>query len=230
MKRRMLSATIVFTSLSVCLGAPPNILFFFKDDQRHDTLGCAGYPIVETPTNDRLAAQGARFTNMFVTRSTCWASHTNTLTGLTWRYSVKGDGSDQIKPEALTQIFTRSIARRGYRTGFFGKWHGKIPKDFKPEEHFDEYERIFRRPYFKMMPDGSKRHEMELIADRGIEFLKSQKENRKPFCPNLWYNAGQAVDNDRVPGTGHFPRPKAMDGKYDEIDIPEPRLSGPAIT
>ena len=45
---------------------------------------------------------------------------------------------------------------------------GKMPKDFKPEEHFDEYERIFRRPYFKTMPDGSKRHETELIADRGI--------------------------------------------------------------
>ena len=105
MKRRMLSATIVFTSLSVCLGAPPNILFFFKDDQRHDTLGCAGHPIVETPTIDRLAAQGARFTNMFVTRSTCWASHTTALKGLTSRSSVKRDGSDQIKPEALTELF-----------------------------------------------------------------------------------------------------------------------------
>ncbi|MBT6769974.1 MAG: sulfatase-like hydrolase/transferase, partial [Opitutales bacterium] len=51
----------------------PNILFFFADDQRHDTLGCAGHPIIETPTIDRLAAEGVRFTNMFVTRSTCWA-------------------------------------------------------------------------------------------------------------------------------------------------------------
>ena len=52
----------------------PNILFFFADDQRNDTLGCAGHPIVETPTIDRLATNGVRFTNMFVTRSTCWAS------------------------------------------------------------------------------------------------------------------------------------------------------------
>ena len=48
----------------------PNIIFFFADDQRHDTLGCAGHPIVETPTIDKLAEEGVRFTNMFVTRST----------------------------------------------------------------------------------------------------------------------------------------------------------------
>ena len=148
----------------------PNILFFFADDQRHDTLGCAGHPILETPTIDKLAEEGVRFTNMFVTRSTCWASRTTILTGLTSRSSVKGDGSDQIKLEALTELFPDLLRDAGYRTGFYGKWHAKMPKDFKPEEHFDEYERIFRKPYFKTMPDGSKRHETELIADRGIEF------------------------------------------------------------
>ena len=207
----------------------PNIIFFFADDQRHDTLGCAGHPILETPTIDKLAEEGVRFTNMFVTRSTCWASRTTILTGLTSRSSVKGDGSDQIKPEALTELFPNLLRDAGYRTGFYGKWHAKMPKGFKPEEHFDEYERIFRRPYFKTMPDGSKRHETELIADRGIEFLKSQKENDQPFCLNLWFNAGHAEDNDRVPGTGHFPWPKAMDGKYEDIEIPRPRLSDPAI-
>ena len=207
----------------------PNILFFFADDQRHDTLGCAGHPILETPTIDKLAEEGVRFTNMFVTRSTCWASRTTILTGLTSRSSVKGDRSDQIKLEALTELFPDLLRDAGYRTGFYGKWHAKMPKDFKPEEHFDEFERIFRRPYFKTMPDGSKRHETELIADRGIEFLKSHKENNQPFCLNLWFNAGHAEDNDRVPGTGHFPWPKAMDGKYDDVEIPEPRLSDPAI-
>ena len=207
----------------------PNILFFFADDQRHDTLGCAGHPILETPTIDKLAEEGVRFTNMFVTRSTCWASRTTILTGLTSRSSVEADDSDQVKSEALTQLFPDLLRDAGYRTGFYGKWHAKMPKGFKPDEHFDEYERIFRRPYFKTMPDGSKRHETELIADRGIEFLKSQRENDQPFCLNLWFNAGHAEDNDRVPGTGHFPWPKAMDGKYDDFEIPEPRLSDPAI-
>jgi len=207
----------------------PNIIFFFADDQRHDTLGCAGHPILETPTIDKLAEEGARFTNMFVTRSTCWASRTTILTGLTSRSSVKGDGSDQMKPEALTELFPNLLRDAGYRTGFYGKWHAKMPKGFKPEDHFDEYERIFRRPYFKTMPDGSKRHEMELIADRGIAFLKSQGDESGPFCLNLWFNAGHAEDKDRVPGTGHYPWPKAMDGKYDDIEIPAPRLGDPTI-
>ena len=207
----------------------PNILFFFADDQRHDTLGCAGHPIVETPTIDRLAANGVRFENSFVTRSTCWASRTTILTGLTSRSSVKPNGSDRVRPEALTALFTDRLRDAGYRTALFGKWHAKMPKGFKPADHFVEYEKIFRNPYFKEMPDGSKRHTSELIGDRGIKFLGTQKNWKKPFCLNLWFNAGHAEDRDRRPGIGHFPWPKAMNGKYDDIEIPIPRLSDPAI-
>ena len=49
----------------------PNILFFFTDDQRNDTLGCAGHDIVKTPNIDRLAKEGVRFENAFVTTSIC---------------------------------------------------------------------------------------------------------------------------------------------------------------
>ncbi|MCP4168398.1 MAG: sulfatase-like hydrolase/transferase, partial [Chloroflexi bacterium] len=79
----------------------PNILFLFADDQRNDTLSCAGHAIVETPTIDRLAANGVRFENMFVTRSTCHASRTTILTGLTSRSSVEPNQSDRVRPEAL---------------------------------------------------------------------------------------------------------------------------------
>jgi arylsulfatase A-like enzyme len=108
--------------VSPCVGAPadeenrPNILFFFADDQRNDTLGCAGHAIVQTPTIDRLAAQGVRFENMFVTRSTCWASRTTILTGLTSRSSVEHDDSDTVKPEALTEMFPDLLRGAGYRT------------------------------------------------------------------------------------------------------------------
>ena len=46
-----------------------NILFFLSDDHRWDRMGCAGHPFLKTPTMDRLAAEGVRFSNMFVTTS-----------------------------------------------------------------------------------------------------------------------------------------------------------------
>jgi hypothetical protein len=57
----------IFISLAVGIQAAPNILFFLVDDQRDDTLGCAGHPIVKTPNVDGLASEGVRFSNMFVT-------------------------------------------------------------------------------------------------------------------------------------------------------------------
>jgi len=53
----------------------PNIIFFLADDQRNDTLGCAGDPIVQTPTLDQLAAQGVRFENAFCEVPICSAKN-----------------------------------------------------------------------------------------------------------------------------------------------------------
>ena len=50
-------------------GDRPDILFFLSDDHRWDRMGCAGHPFLKTPTMDRLAAEGVRFSNMFVTTS-----------------------------------------------------------------------------------------------------------------------------------------------------------------
>ena len=63
-------------------GRKPNILFLLVDDQRNDTLGCAGHPIIKTPVIDSLAAKGMRFSNTFVTTSICAASRASILTGL----------------------------------------------------------------------------------------------------------------------------------------------------
>ncbi len=206
----------------------PNILFFLTDDQRHDTLGCAGHRIVQTPTIDRLAAQGVRFENMFVSHSICWVSRTTILTGLTARTFGSPAQPDVAQPDALTHLFPDLMRTAGYRVGFFGKWHAKMPKGFQPAAHFDAFEAIFRNPYFKRQADGSQRHETELIADRGIEFLEQQSADQ-PFVLNLWFNAAHAEDRDRRPGSGHFPWPQAVDGMYDDQQIPPPRLGGEEI-
>ena len=63
----------------------PNILFFLTDDQRNDTLGCAGHPIVKTPTIDKLAAEGVRFSNSFCEAPICASSRATLFTGLSRR-------------------------------------------------------------------------------------------------------------------------------------------------
>lgn len=206
----------------------PNILFLLADDQRYDTLGCAGHPIVQTPTIDRLAADGVRFRNAFVTTSICWVSRATMLTGQWARSHATPNAMPIVKPESLSTLFPVELRKAGYRTGHFGKWHMMAPQGFKPEEQFDEYEAIGRNPYFKTMPDGSKRHETDLVCDKGIEFLKSQPKD-KPFCLNLWFNAAHAEDNDHRPGIGLYPWPPSVDGLYEDRSIPPPRLGAPSI-
>jgi len=208
--------------------ARPNIVFIFADDQRYDTLGAAGHPIVKTPAIDGLAAEGVRFRNAFVTTSVCWVSRAIVLTGQWARSHVQPEAVPVVRPEALSTIYPVQLRAAGYRTGFFGKWHLQAPPGFDPSKQYDHYEAIFRNPYIKTLPDGTKRHETDLIGDRGVEFIKSQAKDQ-PFCLNLWFNAAHAEDRDRRPGIGHYPWSEHVDGMYDDREIPAPRLGDPAI-
>jgi len=229
-----LSVGVVAAGLGLAAAGPlaaaprPNILFLFADDQRFDTLGCAGHPMVQTPTIDRLAAEGVRFRNAFVTTSVCWVSRAVVLTGQWARSHAQRDAIPVVTPAALDKMFPVELRKAGYRTAHFGKWHLQAPAGFKPQDQYEEYEAIGRNPYLKPQPDGSKRHETDLVCDRGIAFIKSQPKDR-PFCLNLWFNAAHAEDGDRRPGIGHYPWPSSVDGLYEDRAIPPPRLGGPAI-
>ncbi|SVC95630.1 uncharacterized protein METZ01_LOCUS348484, partial [marine metagenome] len=71
-----------FAAFVVQAAQRPNIIFFLSDDHRWDRLSCAGHPVLKTPNIDQLAAEGARFPNMFVTTSICAASRATIFTGL----------------------------------------------------------------------------------------------------------------------------------------------------
>ena len=208
--------------------AKPNIVFFFTDDQTVSTVGCYGNPIVKTPNIDRLARQGTRFQQAFVSHPICWASRASILSGLSAR-SYRTPGNEEVaRLDAVETLYTDLLHQANYRTGHFGKWHAKTPKGWKNSDHFDEFEFINRNPFYKKMPDGTLRHETELVVDRGIEFIKSQPKD-KPFALNLWFNACHAEDGDRRPGIGHFAWPRAVDGMYEDTYIGPPRLNDPKI-
>ncbi|MEO1525232.1 MAG: sulfatase-like hydrolase/transferase [Planctomycetota bacterium] len=224
----LLGCFLTLCALRGSAGEQPNIVFFFTDDQTISTLGCYGNPVVQTPNIDALARRGTRFNNAFVSHSICWVSRTTILSGLVGRSFGTPAQPDVARPDAVNELYSDLLRESGYRTGYFGKWHAKMPKGYQPGDHFDEFEAIGRRPFYKKQPDGSLRHETELIVDRGIEFIKNQPKDQ-PFALNLWFNACHAEDGDRRPGIGHFPWPRAVDGMYDDVEIYPPKLNDPAI-
>jgi len=205
-------------------GNRPNIVYFLVDDQRNDTLGCAGHPIIKTPVVDSLAAAGVRFTNAFVTTSICAAGRASVFTGLVERTHRFTFGTPPIRDDHVATSYPVLLRKAGYRTGFIGKFGVKAGKTGR-QVMFDYFKPIGRSPYFHKQPDGTLRHETELAADSAIEFIRTQPKDQ-PFCLSVSFNAVHAEDTDKE---NHYPWPKAVDGMYEGMEMPRPRLDDPAI-
>ncbi|MEO0447272.1 MAG: sulfatase-like hydrolase/transferase, partial [Verrucomicrobiota bacterium] len=205
----------------------PNILLLYADDQRNHTLGCAGHPIVETPNLDQIAEHGVRFENAFVSTSTCWVGRASLFTGCYERKHRYRVTPGALSPELCQTSYFAILKEAGYRTGHLGKEHVRIDEE-SSSMMFDVRRRLGRKPFFKNQPDGSLRHETQILGDWGIEFLREQPENQ-PFCLQLSFNATHAEDGDKRPGIGHYPWPKVTDGMYEDQEMPLPALRDPAI-
>jgi len=202
----------------------PNIIFFLSDDHRNDLMGCAGHPILKTSTMDRLARQGVRFENMFVTTSICAASRASLFTGLYERTHKFTFRTPPIAAKYCDASYPASLREAGYRTGFVGKFGVSVPRD-RLAKMFDYHRPLGRNPYFKKLPDGSRRHVSEIIGDHAIEFLRQQKAGT-PFCLSVSFNAPHAEDGDKE---NHYPWPRTVDGLYENLTVPPPHLSDPAV-
>ncbi len=195
----------------------PNIIFFLSDDQRADFLGCAGHPILKTPSIDGLAAKGVRFKNAFVTTSICAASRATLFTGL-WERSHKYTfGTPPIAPPMVDASYPALLRKAGYHTGFIGKF-GVNVGPAATDRMFDDFQPLNRNPYFKKQPDGSPRHLTDVVGDRAAEFLR-QCGKDQPFCLSISFNAAHAEDSDKK---DHYPWPESENGLYDDVTIPQP--------
>ena len=77
----MAVATGFQASAAENLDRPPNIVIMLADDLAWADVGCYGSSFHETPSLDRLAAEGMRFTNGYAAHMSCSPSRAALLTG-----------------------------------------------------------------------------------------------------------------------------------------------------
>ena len=123
----------------------PNIVLILADDLGYGDLSCQNPDSrIRTPRLDRLASEGARFTDAHAPSALCTPSRYSLLTGQhCWRTRLKSGVLNMwdeplIAPERLT--VARLLQNNGYQTACFGKWHlglswpfaATVPAGFDP--------------------------------------------------------------------------------------------------
>ncbi|MCD2423034.1 sulfatase [Niabella pedocola] len=105
----------------------PNIIFIMADDLGSAELGCYGNTFNETPNLDKLAGEGARFTQAYSAAPICSPSRAGIMTG---QYPARvritdflDNNADRYLDPAKSYTVNRALAAAGYHTGIIGKWH-----------------------------------------------------------------------------------------------------------
>jgi len=99
----------------------PNIIFFFSDQQRWDTVGCYGQPLDVTPHLDRLAEEGVRFENAFTCQPVCGPARACLQTG---KYPTEvGCFHNGVMLPTDEKTIAHRFSEAGYEVGYIGKWH-----------------------------------------------------------------------------------------------------------
>ena len=168
---------------------PLNVVYIMCDDHSYQTISAYDDRFIETPNIDRLADEGARFTNSFVANSLSGPSRACMLTG---KHSHKNgftnnehgifDGSQQTLPKLL--------GAAGYQTAMVGKWHlVSEPTGFDYWDILtgqgDYYNPVFIRNGERIVRDG---YSTNVTTDVALDWLDS-RDKGKPFCLFLHYKA-----------------------------------------
>ncbi len=98
-----------------------NIVFFFSDQQRFDTLGCNGQPLDITPNIDALAAEGVNFTRAFTPQPVCGPARACLQTGVF--PTETGCFRNAVPLPVGRRTLARYMRDAGYNVGYVGKWH-----------------------------------------------------------------------------------------------------------
>ena len=193
-----LAAFLAVTWTSPAAERKPNFLFVYTDDQRWDAMGVvqreqgerARFPWFQTPNMDRVAAEGVRFRNAFITLSLCAPSRAAFLTG---RYNHSNGVINNHTPFPETSVTHATLlGAAGYKTAYIGKWHmggqrGKRP-GFDYSASFIGQGRYIDCPIeVNGTPTPSTGWVDDVLTDYAIDYIKKNKD--KPFSVVVGYKA-----------------------------------------
>ena len=161
--------------------AHPNIIFIMTDDHAVQAISAFGGTLIETPNIDRIANEGVKFTNSFVTNSICAPSRAVLLTG---KYSHKNglrDNRDEFDGRQMT--FPKLMQNAGYATAIIGKWHLKTTPT-----GFDYWNILIDQGQYynpTMIANGDTidhiGYTTDLITDFTIDHIQ-KRDTSQPFC------------------------------------------------
>jgi arylsulfatase A-like enzyme len=126
-----LLSTSMLAGSALSAAKKPNIIVVFTDDHGYADLSCVGTEKdVKTPHLDRLAAEGVRFTDGYVTAPQCSPSRAGLLTGRDQnRFGFTTNGEGPLPADELT--IANRLDTAGYVTGMVGKWHLDVARNDK---------------------------------------------------------------------------------------------------
>ncbi|MFC1597748.1 sulfatase [Planctomycetota bacterium] len=196
----------------------PNILFVFCDDHAYQAISAYqsvsayGLKLNDTPNIDRLAREGMRFDNCYVTNSICGPSRAVIQTG---KYShLNGFCCNGNRFNGDQQTFPKLLQKAGYQTAIVGKWHlATDPQGYDYSEIL-----IGQGPYYNppMIRNGERvshtGYTTTIITDLALEWLTKRRDPDRPFM--LMYQ-------HKAPHRNWQPGPQWLN-KYDDVTIPEP--------
>jgi arylsulfatase len=169
----------------------PNIVLMMLDDLGFSDLGCYGASIIQTPTIDRLAQEGLRFSQFYNT-SKCHSSRICLLTGL---YPFQAGNSSMDQAVTIAEV----LQPAGYFTAMTGKWHlDRQPTDRGFQRHFghlsgatnfftgDSTFRLNGQPWSEF---GDDFYTTDANTDFAIQFIDEAVSRQQPFFMYVAHNA-----------------------------------------
>ncbi len=112
-----------------------NIVVYFSDQQRPDTIGCYGQPLDITPNLDKIAKEGVLFENAFSPQPVCGPCRAIFQTG---KYATDtGCFRNSIALPTNSKTIAHYLEENGYETAYVGKWHLASTGDLEAEPYQD---------------------------------------------------------------------------------------------